>query len=169
MTVWRLIAASVCAGLLGEAADAAPCRLADLQWMTGVWRAGDATTRSEERDRRPGDRLIGSASDLARRRTGADRSRPARSSPAAMALLRWATAIQRHAGPGARGDRRARSCSRSHARRGHGMLDGQGSQAGEHIAPSPRRRPAGFHGDSIHRAGARVALTFTRTGDGAMP
>jgi hypothetical protein len=44
------------------AARAAPCALADLQWMTGAWRDHEARVQTEERwTAGPGGRLIGSS------------------------------------------------------------------------------------------------------------
>jgi hypothetical protein len=46
--------------LLAPAADAAPCGIANLDWMIGVWRTADA--KSEERwVAGPGDQLMGSS------------------------------------------------------------------------------------------------------------
>jgi len=59
----RTIALGLAAALLlAPAANAAPCSLANLGWMVGVWRNDTADARSEERwVAGPGDQLMGSS------------------------------------------------------------------------------------------------------------
>jgi len=62
----RILAAKLVSVLIAAtptgAAHAAPCRLADLGWIAGVWRTATAESRSEERwVIAPGNRLMGSS------------------------------------------------------------------------------------------------------------
>ena len=164
--VWKMIAASVCASLLGQAARAAPCQLADLRWMTGVWRADDATTKSEERwTAGPGDRLMGSSWELHTEGPGgsveASTIQP-RGDGLALVLRHFSATLDQ-----AREEKdapmvfTAARCDTSTV-----VFDGQGPQAGEHMTYHRAGDRLEFTGEFIHQGQPlRVELSFIRTGD----
>ena len=160
--VWAILIASS----LSQAAHAAPCRLADLRWMTGVWRSGDATTRSEERwAAGPDDRLMGSSWELHTDRPGgsveASTIQP-RGDGLALVLRHFSATLDQ-----AREEKDApmvfavARCDASTV-----VFDGQGPQAGEHMTYHRAGGRLDFVGDFIHQGQPlRVELTFTRAGD----
>jgi hypothetical protein len=161
-----MIAASVCASLLSQAAHAAPCRLADLHWMTGVWRSGDSTTKSEERwTAGPGDRLMGSFWELRTDAPGgsveASTIQP-RGDGLALVLRHFSATLGQ-----AREEKDApmvfmvARCDASTV-----VFDGQGAQTGEHMTYHRLGGRLEFTGEFIHQGQPlRVELSFTRTGD----
>ena len=71
MTCLRSILGATSLAMLAAPALAAPCGLADLGWMAGIWRYDTADTKSEERwVVAPGNRLMGSAWELHPDRAG---------------------------------------------------------------------------------------------------
>ena len=162
----RTLAVALIAVTLADAAHAGPCRLADLGWMGGVWRAQAADSRSEERwVAAPGDRLMGSSWSL----------HPA--APGGLVEIESIVADAdgqvrlrvRHFGPAL--DRPweplaapmtfvAASCGQQAA-----TFDGEADHAGEHIAYRRAGAVLTFTGDFLHAGKSfQVVINFDQAG-----
>jgi len=155
--------AAVAAGLTA-AAQAAPCRLADLRWMAGVWRADTADTQSEERwASGPGDRLMGTSWALHPGRPGGVIEAETIQADAAGAVtvaLRHFTADLASAWEDKTAPMifAAADCEADRV-----VFDGRGDHAGEHITYERGADAMTFTGDFLHGGKAvRVVIRFVR-------
>jgi hypothetical protein len=159
------LGASVAAFVLTAAAHAAPCQLADLDWMTGVWRDDSADTRSEERwVLGPGDRLMGSSWALHPSRPGGvveAETIQAATAGAVTLTLRHFTAdlVAAWEDKTAPMVFAAADCAPNTV-----VFDGQADHAGEHIAYRRAGDALTFTGDFMHGGKpVRVVIQFVRS------
>lgn len=151
--------------VLAPAAKAAPCSLADLGWMAGVWRHDTADTESEERwVVAPGGRLMGSAWELHPDRPGGVvESETIQAVDGVVALrLRHTTADLGSAWEekDAPMTFALASCGTAKA-----VFDGQADHAGEHITYQRTGDALTFTGDFLHaRKPVQVVIAFKSVG-----
>jgi hypothetical protein len=149
--------------MLAGPSVAAPCQLASLGWMAGVWRHDTSDTQSEERwVVAPGGRLMGSAWELHPDRTGGVvESETIQDIDGAVVLrLRHSTADL-----GSAWEEKSApmtfalaSCDASKA-----VFDGQADHAGEHITYQRAGETLTFTGDFLHQGKpVQVVIAFRR-------
>jgi hypothetical protein len=154
------------ATLSAQSATAAPCQLADLGWLAGTWRDDGPTTKVEERwALGPGGRLMGSSWVLHTDKPGGvveAETIQAEGDTVALRIRHFSSTLEQ-----AREDKDApmtflgKSCEG-----GAIVLDGQGTQAGEHITYRRDGDRLSFVGDFLHDGKpVRAEATFTRAGD----
>jgi hypothetical protein len=153
-----LLGAAALAMLAGPAM-AAPCSLADLSWMAGVWRYDTADTKSEERwVIAPGGRLMGSAWELHPDRPGGvvESDTIQEVGGAVVLRLRHTTADLGSAWE----DKTApMTFALAGCTAGKAVFDGQSDHAGEHITYERAGDTLTFTGDFLH-AGTPVQVVI---------
>jgi Domain of unknown function (DUF6265) len=157
---------AVAALAIATVAGAAPCKLADLHWLQGIWRYDTATTQSEERwTIGLGDRLMGSSWLLHSDTPGGviEASTIQNDGDTVTMRLRHFNSTLSLARE-EKGAPMVFTAPRCDA--GSVVFDGQGTQAGEHM--TYRRNGDGlvFLGDFIHQGQpVHVEVDFTKAGE----
>jgi len=166
MARWRSAILATILVAAGASTNAAPCTLAALHWMKGVWRNGDGQTRSEERwTIGPGDRLMGSSWLLHPDRAGGVIEASTiqdEGTGVAMKLRHFSATLGQ-----AREEKNAPmvfAAARCDANAV--VFDGQGPQAGEHMTYRRSGDTLDFVGDFLHQGTPiKVEVRFQRADD----
>jgi hypothetical protein len=149
--------------LLAVKAEAAPCQLTDLQWLSGTWRNTGQTTETEERwTVGPGGRLIGSSWLLHTDGPGGvieALSIQDEGSVVSMHLRHFSSTLDQ-----AREEKDAPMVfTAASCEAGTVVFDGQGTRAGEHMTYRRDGNRLSFIGDFIHNGQhIRAEETFER-------
>lgn len=168
MAIRSILAAGAVLGsaLAAEAAGAAPCKLSDLHWLAGTWRSDSPTVKVEERwALGPGDRLMGSSWVLHVDKPGGLIEAETMQTDGDAVVLRIrhfsGTLQQAREEKDAPMTFLARTCEGQSV-----VLDGQGTQAGEHVTYRRSGDALTFVGDFLHQGQpVRAEATFARAAD----